>query len=254
LDDSEITPVVPEPPRKSPKDKKKKKRKRVAQQDADGRLVIRLKKAGPAQKAEAAKDEGRPAETADILESVTVHSAQNDAVLETVDAPALMLRDQAPEEQGARDPTDTKRDTVPVSPPSSPVSTAATAVAARQVTAKRTVREQAEEIMSMLETAMERVCAWSERVEAHMSESAGREVMIWKKGLANCEESLRRKPASLTEAEKGQAELRQALITKEVKLAAARVELEAERRKRAGTDQLREELRKAQADVKSLRR
>jgi hypothetical protein len=171
LDDSEITPAVPEPPRKSPKDKKKKKRNRVAQQDADGRLVIRLKKAGPAQTPEATKHEGRPAETAKILESVTVHSAENGAVLatdvasvqetedpirgtdevrptdgvepvvETVDAPAPMLRDQAPEEQGARDPTDTEQDTVPVSPPSSPVSTAATAVAARQLTAERTVRE-----------------------------------------------------------------------------------------------------------------
>jgi hypothetical protein len=46
LDDSKITPVVPEPPRKSPKDKKKKKRKRAAHLDADGQLVIRLKKAG----------------------------------------------------------------------------------------------------------------------------------------------------------------------------------------------------------------
>jgi predicted nucleic acid-binding Zn-ribbon protein len=86
--------------------------------------------------------------------------------------------------------------------------------------------------MSMLETTMERVCAWNERVEAHTSESAGREVMIWKKRLANYEELLRRKAASLTEAEKGQAELRQALVTKEVELAAARAELEAERRRR----------------------
>jgi hypothetical protein len=76
------------------------------------------------------------------------------------------------------------------------------------LTAERTVREQAEELMSMLETAMERVCEWSETVEAHTSESAGREVMIWKKRFANCEQSLRRKAVALTEAEKGQAELR----------------------------------------------
>jgi DNA repair exonuclease SbcCD ATPase subunit len=135
----------------------------------------------------------------------------------------------------------------------------AIAVAARQLPAERTVQDQAEEIMSILETAMERVCAWSERVEAHTTDSAGRDMTMWKKRLANCEESLKRKAASLTEAEKGQAEkghaeLRQALAAKEAELAAARAELEAERRKRAGIDQLREELRKAQADVKSLRR
>jgi hypothetical protein len=55
-------------------------------------------------------------------------------------------------------------------------------------------------------------------------------------------------------AEKGQAGLRQALATKEAELAAARAELVDERRQRANTDQLREELRKGQADVKSLRR
>jgi hypothetical protein len=36
LDDSEIMPAAPEPPRKWPKERKKKKRKRVAQRDADG--------------------------------------------------------------------------------------------------------------------------------------------------------------------------------------------------------------------------
>jgi hypothetical protein len=73
-----------------------------------------------------------------------------------------MIEDQVPEEQGTRDPTDIERETVPVSPPSSPGSTEATAV----VPAERTVREQANEIMMMLETAMERVCAKSEMVEA----------------------------------------------------------------------------------------
>jgi hypothetical protein len=58
LEDSEMTPVAPEPPRKSLK--KKKKRKRAAQRDEDGRLVIRLTEAGSAQTVEAAEDEGRP--------------------------------------------------------------------------------------------------------------------------------------------------------------------------------------------------
>jgi hypothetical protein len=114
-----------------------------------------------------------------------------------------MIKDQAPEERGALDPTDTERETVPMSLPSSPVSTAATTVVAKQGSAERTVREQANEIMMMIETAMEMVCEWSERVEAQTSESAGREVTVWKRRLANCEESLKRKTASLTEAEKG---------------------------------------------------
>jgi hypothetical protein len=59
LDDSETTPAVPEPPKKSPKEKRKKKRKKAAQQESDGRLVIRLKKAGSAQPADAAQDEGK---------------------------------------------------------------------------------------------------------------------------------------------------------------------------------------------------
>jgi hypothetical protein len=152
LDDSEITPVVPEPPKKSPKEKWK-KQKKVAQHESDGRLVIRLKKAGSAQAADATEDEGRPGGTVAVLESVTVHSAEDGAilatdvasvqspgapvlgtdevrptdgaepVLETVDTPMPMIEDQAPADDIARDPTDTKRETIPVSPPSSPVST-----------------------------------------------------------------------------------------------------------------------------------
>jgi hypothetical protein len=57
LDDSETTPAVPEPPKKSPKEKRTKKRKKAAQQESDGRLVIRLKKTGYAQPANAAEDE-----------------------------------------------------------------------------------------------------------------------------------------------------------------------------------------------------
>jgi alkanesulfonate monooxygenase SsuD/methylene tetrahydromethanopterin reductase-like flavin-dependent oxidoreductase (luciferase family) len=58
----------------------------------------------------------------------------------------------------------------------------------------------------------------------------------------------------LTDAEKGQAELRKALAAKEAELAAARAEVVKERRRCADTDHLREELRVAQADVKSLKR
>jgi hypothetical protein len=83
LDNFEIMPAAPEPPRKSSKDRKKKKRKRVAQRDADGRLVIWLKEAGPAQTAEAVGDEGRPDQTAEILESLIVHSAEDGGILAT---------------------------------------------------------------------------------------------------------------------------------------------------------------------------
>jgi chromosome segregation ATPase len=108
--------------------------------------------------------------------------------------------------------------------------------------------------MMMLETAMEKVCKWSERVEAQTSGSVGRDVTVWKRRLASCEESLKRKTTSQTEAEKGQAELRQALEAKDVELAAVRSDLEAKRRKRTNVEQLCEDLGKAQADVKSLRR
>jgi FAD synthase len=58
----------------------------------------------------------------------------------------------------------------------------------------------------------------------------------------------------MAEAEKGQAELRQALAAKEADLAVVRAKLVDERRQRSDTNQLREELRKAQVDVKSLQR
>jgi hypothetical protein len=72
LDDSEIPPAVPEPLKKSPKDKRKEKWKRSVQQETDGRLVIRLKKVGPAQPAEAAGADGR----AEILYPVSHYSAR----------------------------------------------------------------------------------------------------------------------------------------------------------------------------------
>jgi hypothetical protein len=126
-----------------------------------------------------------------------------------------MIEDQVPEEHASRDPTDTERETVSVSPPSSPGSKEAMAV----VPAECTVREQANEIMMMLETTMERVCAWSKRVKAQTSEIAGHEATIWKRRLANCEESLKRKGTALTEAEKGQAEFGKTLEAKDAELA-----------------------------------
>jgi septal ring-binding cell division protein DamX len=168
LDDLETTPAVPEPPKKSPKEKRRKKRKKAAQQESDGRLVIRLKKAGSAKPADAAEDEGRPGGTAENFYPETINSAADDIVLatdlasvqlpggpvlvteevrptdgaepvgETVDAPTPMIEDQAPKEHAARDPTDTERETIPVSPPSSPVSKEASKCAAnsRQISGK----------------------------------------------------------------------------------------------------------------------
>jgi hypothetical protein len=83
LDDWEITPVVPEPPKKSPKDKKKKKRKRLAQREADGQLVIRLKNTGSTRSADAMEVDGKPDGTVKILDSATVHSAEDGAILAT---------------------------------------------------------------------------------------------------------------------------------------------------------------------------
>jgi predicted RNase H-like nuclease (RuvC/YqgF family) len=172
--------------------------------------------------------------------------------MEAVDVPMPMIEDHTPEEHIARNNTDTKWNTVPVSPPSSLVSTTATAVVARQVPVERTVQELANKIMMMLETTMERVCTWSERVEAQTSETAERDMMIWKRRLANYEESLKQKSASLSKAKNGQAELRKALEAKDAELAKLRAELEAECRKRTNVNKLRKELREAQANVKSL--
>jgi chromosome segregation ATPase len=99
---------------------------------------------------------------------------------------------------------------------------------------------------------MQRVCAWSERVEAQTSDTSERDVTIWKRQLENCEESLKWKSASLSEAEKGQAGLRKPLEAKDAELAKVRAELEVKRRKCTDVEKLREELREAQADIKSL--
>jgi hypothetical protein len=50
-------------------------------------------------------------------------------------------------------------------------------------------------------------------------ETTERDVKIWKPRLENCEESLKRKSASLSEAEKGQVELRKAFEAKDAESA-----------------------------------
>jgi hypothetical protein len=52
--------------------------------------------------------------------------ANTEPVMETGDAPTPMIEDQTPEEEVARTNTDTEQEIVPMSPPLTPVSTAAT--------------------------------------------------------------------------------------------------------------------------------
>jgi hypothetical protein len=128
-------------------------------QESEGRLVIRMKATGSASTAEAEEAEGRPGSTAEILEMPTVHSAEDDEVLatevasvqevgepvlstdevrpltegegpvvETVGTPTLEAT-QVPEEI-AQEQAVIERETVLVSQPSSPASTAGTTIAA----------------------------------------------------------------------------------------------------------------------------
>jgi hypothetical protein len=247
LEDSGLTPVAPEPPRISPKEKRTKRRKRPANRKEKGRLIIQLTETSSAQTAEAAEDKGRPHQTADNFGSQPVHNAKEDVVLATevasVQRPedpipdteevrstdgreAVPAPDDTPEgshmlaAQETRNPTDTERDTAPLSLQSSPTSTVA-----RQMSATRAVRNQREEILALLETAMEQVRAWSGQDEAQTSAAAEAEVTTWKRRLANCEEAVKQKVASLTEAEKGQVELRKALADKEAELVVAHKEV-----------------------------
>jgi hypothetical protein len=128
-------------------------------------------------------------------------------IVETVDAPMPMIENHTPEEESTRVHTDTEQETVQVSSPSTPLSMAAMADVAGEIPAEPMVREQETKIRLMLETAMQKVCAWSKRVEAQTVVMAEHDVIIWKRRLENCEESLKRKNASLSEAEKGQVEL-----------------------------------------------
>jgi hypothetical protein len=85
-------PVVPQPPRKSPKEKRK-KRKRPATRESKGRFVIRLKTPGSTQSAEAIEEERRPGSTAEILSAPTVHSAKDGAILA---AEAASIQEKGP--------------------------------------------------------------------------------------------------------------------------------------------------------------
>jgi chromosome segregation ATPase len=64
---------------------------------------------------------------------------------------------------------------------------------------------------------------------------------------------LKQKVAALTEAEKGQVELRKALEAKDAELTKLRMDLDVEQRSLTNVKQLCRELREAQADVKSLK-
>jgi hypothetical protein len=74
-------PVVPEPPRKSPKDNWKKKKKKSVTRESEGRFVIWVKTPGSAQPAVSVEEERGPGSMARILTEETVHSAEDDAVL-----------------------------------------------------------------------------------------------------------------------------------------------------------------------------
>jgi chromosome segregation ATPase len=98
---------------------------------------------------------------------------------------------------------------------------------------------------------MDRVRAWNEPAHAQLLAAAEAEVTTLKRRLANCEEALRQKVTSLTEAEKGQAELRKALAAKEAELVAVHQEAADERRRSTDTNYLRGKLRNAEADMKT---
>jgi hypothetical protein len=134
--------VVPEPPKKTPKEKGRKKRKKSAHQDPDGRRASWLQRAGPADTAETAEDEGRLNNTVEILDPASVHSEEDGAVLATevasvqepggpvlgtwevrptdskepfvemVDAPAPNVEEHTPEEETTNQLTDTEREEI----------------------------------------------------------------------------------------------------------------------------------------------
>jgi chromosome segregation ATPase len=101
---------------------------------------------------------------------------------------------------------------------------------------------------------MDRVRAWNGSADAQLLAAAEAEVTTLKRRLANCEEALKLKVMSLTEAEKGQAELRKALAAKEAELVAVHQEVAEERRRGTDTNHLRGRLRTAEADIRSLQR
>jgi hypothetical protein len=203
LEESEQTPVAPEPPCRSPAEKRARRRKMPAHRQQKGRLIIRLRETSSAHTAEAAEDEGRPTQTADNFASQPVQEAPEDAVLATevasvqrqgdpvpgteevrstdgregvpapVDTPA---ESQVQAAQGTHNPAETERNTMPLSSQSSPASTAA-----RRMSATRPVRDQREEILAILGTAMERVKAWNGPADAQLLAAAEAEVTTLKR-------------------------------------------------------------------------
>jgi DNA repair exonuclease SbcCD ATPase subunit len=122
------------------------------------------------------------------------------------------------------------------------------------MSATQPVRNQREEILALLGTAMDRVRAWNGQEEAQSSAEAEAEVTTLKRQLANCKEALKPKVASLLKAEKGQVELQKALADKEAELVAAPREVAKECKRGANTEYLRGKLRTAEADIRSLQR
>jgi hypothetical protein len=176
-------------------------------------------------------------------------------VVQMVGVPMLEAT-QAPREI-TQERLDTERETVLVSQPSSPVSTGATVVVAGGVPAGTQVpstREDANEIMMMLEQMMVKVCERSERIEAQTSATAERDMQVWKRRLVICEEALKGKVAVLTEVEKEQVVFRPVMEAKDAELAKVWVELEAERRAHTNVEQLRSQLKDVEADVMSFKR
>jgi hypothetical protein len=101
------------------------------------------------------------------------------AVVETVGA--LTLEATQASEEIAQEQADIEQETILVSQPLSPTSTAATAAATGGVKAEtqvRSTREDSNKILMMLEKTMEKVCEWSERIEAQSSATAEHDVQV----------------------------------------------------------------------------
>jgi arginine deiminase len=101
---------------------------------------------------------------------------------------------------------------------------------------------------------MDQVRSWNGPEDAQLLAMAEAEVTALKQRIANCEEALKLKVVSLTEAEKGQAELLKALAEKEAELVAVHKEVAEERRRGADSNHLRGRLRTAEEDIRSLQR
>jgi hypothetical protein len=100
-------------------------------------------------------------------------------VVEMVSAPTLEVIEAIVD--SAQGQEETEWETILVSQPLSPTSTAAMAVAAGGGEAKKQIRlmhEDANEILMMLEKTMEKVCEWSNRIEAQDSVTVELDVQV----------------------------------------------------------------------------